>query len=773
MPSQIDSHAPRTEFAEEALRKSETRFCNLFQASPDAIFVTDLNGVILDANRTACQWLGLSAAELSGHAIAELAPPGLPPALLERLRTIEAGQVSQIEMVLLAGRRGPIPVSVSCTRFEDAQHPSLLLHARDISRRRDAEQRLRASEERLKRFFDASEDGVLFHSDGTILDANEVVGELFGLPVADLLHRPMVDFVAPNERREIGEALRRERDATYRFTGLSADGTRLFLELISRTMLSDGNRLQVAVIRDIGDQIRREEVLLLSERKYRRLFEDSHDAIFINSADGKIEAVNQAAVKLFGFESAEELLDHNAWEFYPDRAQRQELLDELHEHGFVADFELNLKDQMGNSLVVQETATAEKDAHGNLVRYRGILRDVTRQRALEDTVRRTHRMEAVGRLAGGVAHDFNNLLTAIGGYAEMCLGMTEESDPIYPDLNEILQATDRAAGLTRQLLAFSRQQVLEPSVLDLSDLVCNFKELLERTLGEDIDFSTRLAPNPWNVKADPGQIEQVVMNLAVNARDAMPDGGLLAIETGNVHLYGAEIPNCSVQPGDYVMLSVSDNGCGIDSQSCRQAFEPFFTTKKEGKGTGLGLATVYGIVKQSGGYISIESRIDEGTVVKVYLPRVDEPLQPHRAEESIEPLPADSRTILVAEDNPIVLRLVIRVLEELGHEVIAADTPARALELAKKTAGPIDLLLTDVVMPGMNGLELAERIISSRTETRLLFMSGYSKEVKFTPGHLSAGEFLQKPFTRKALRQKVTTILTDTTESNRERNAVA
>ena len=408
------------------------------------------------------------------------------------------------------------------------------------------------------------------------------------------------------------------------------------------------------------------------------------------------------------------------------------------------------------------------DAEGRPDHMAGTAQDVTERtqmekerRQLEEKLRQSQKMEAVGQLAGGVAHDFNNVLTAILGYGSLLASRLAPDAPGREEVDEILHASERAAALTRQLLAFSRRQVLKPVVLSINELIANFEKMLGRLIGEDVNLIARLDPSLGNVRADRGQLEQVIMNLAVNARDAMPDGGRLTIETANADLdesYAQQ--HVPVEPGRYVMVALSDTGSGMDEETQARIFEPFFTTKEKGKGTGLGLATVYGIVKQSGGYIWVYSEPGKGTTFKVYLPRAEE-----AAAESAPP-PSDSlprvgiETILLVEDEPAVRNLSRRVLEERGYRVLEASSGKEALERIRGEEGRIHLLLTDLVMPEMGGTELASRLEVEDPTMRVLFMSGYTDDAVVRNGLLGSGRaFLQKPFTPAMLVRKIRDVL--------------
>ena len=387
-------------------------------------------------------------------------------------------------------------------------------------------------------------------------------------------------------------------------------------------------------------------------------------------------------------------------------------------------------------------------------------RDVTERRALEQRFLQAQKMEAVGRLAGGVAHDFNNLLTAILGYADLLLYGLPTLSPLRPDLEEIRRAADRAGALTRQLLAFSRKQVLEMRVLDLNELVADVDKMLRRLLGEDIDVLTKLGSALGAVRADAGQLEQVIVNLAVNARDAMPEGGKLTIETRNAELDDSYVrEHVPVQPGRYVMLAVSDSGIGMSAETLSHVFEPFFTTKEPGKGTGLGLATVYGIVKQSGGHVWCYSERGAGTTFKVYLPRVDAPLDQISAR-AVSARTQGSETILFVEDDAVLRELIRRQLERHGYTVLEAGTADAAAALAREHVGPIHLLLADVVLPGASGPQLADELLARRTDLKVLFMSGYTEDAIVHRGVLAPNTaFINKPFSGENLAAKVRDVL--------------
>jgi PAS domain S-box-containing protein len=502
---------------------------------------------------------------------------------------------------------------------------------------------------------------------------------------------------------------------------------------------------------------RAEEELREANQTLQSLVQTSPLAIIALDLDGNVRSWNNAAERIFGWTESEvigrriQIIPDDEWDgFYNS-------LDITRQAGMFTGFETTRMRKDNSLIEVSVSAAPLVDGRGNISGSVVVIADITERKHLEEQFRQAQKMEAVGRLAGGVAHDFNNLLTAIIGYSQLALARLHHEDPMRREIEEIEQAGQRAAGLTNQLLAFSRRQVLQPQVLNLNDVVANLGKMLERLIGEDIVLVTTLAPDIGFVKADRGQIEQIIMNLAVNSRDAMPDGGRLTIETFNADLdesYTSE--HIDARPGPHVVLAISDNGCGIDKETQSNVFEPFFTTKEQGKGTGLGLSTVYGIVQQSGGHIGLYSEPGKGTTFKVYLPRLAEAEEKHESgvteKESLE----GSETVLLVEDEDSVRQLARRILEVYGYTVLPASGRDEALAICKTHNGNIDLMLTDVVMPGTSGRELAQLVAADHPEITVLYMSGYTDDAIVQHGVLGADTaFLQKPFAPMALARKV------------------
>ncbi|MGH9805636.1 MAG: response regulator [Candidatus Acidiferrales bacterium] len=524
-------------------------------------------------------------------------------------------------------------------------------------------------------------------------------------------------------------------------------------------------RRMIGATLDLTERKQTEEAMQRSESQCRSLFENAPYGIYRASAEGRFLAVNPALLSMLGYDSEEELLHKKIGPtIFLDAAERWPLPKQMRGLGLVEGVEVRWKRKDGSPLTVRVASHAVCDKQGNLLYLEGLAEDVTQQRFLEEQLRLAQKMEAVGRLAGGIAHDFNNLLNVILGYTELLQEGLKSDGKLRGLAEEIYKAGRSAASLTHQLLAFSRQQVFELQEVSVNSVISDMEQMMTRLIGEDMELVTSLEPELGMVKADPGQLQQVIMNLAVNARDAMPEGGQLILETRNVELDSEYVRKHSVvRPGPYVMLAVSDSGVGMDNETQARVFEPFFTTKGLGKGTGLGLATVYGIVKQSGGFIWVYSEPGQGTTFKVYLPRhaaeVGASQQLESGGDRPAPLPG-KETVLLVEDEPSVRSLTHRLLVRQGYTVLEAKDGDEALLVAEQAPRPVDLLLTDVVMPKMSGQQLAERLQTRWPRLKVLYMSGYT-DSKVVPLITKENRvaYLQKPFGSKDLSQKVRLVL--------------
>lgn len=504
--------------------------------------------------------------------------------------------------------------------------------------------------------------------------------------------------------------------------------------------------------------------LVNREELFRLISENAVDMIAVVDLQGNRIYNSPSYEKILGYSNEDLQGSVGLDQVHPDDRQLvEEAARDARDRGISRSIQYRMRHKSGKWLVLESIPNVVRDTSGRVEKLVIVNRDITARRQLEEQFRQAQKMEAVGRLSGGIAHDFNNLLGVIMGYAEFLQEQFDSDTSIRSSIDEILKAGKRAASLTRQLLAFSRMQVLDPKVMNLNAAIIDTEKLLRRLIGEDIELQTRLAGDLGPIKADQGQLEQVIMNLAVNARDAMPQGGKLIISTDNFnmdHDFVRRYPY-PVKVGPYALLTVTDTGTGMDEDTKARAFEPFFTTKEKGKGTGLGLATVYGVVKQSGGYIEIESSPGAGTSFKIYLPRVDAEIE-MKKERPFVPnhSAAGNETVLVVEDEESLRRLARVSLEKDGYRVLEAGDGIQAVEVSSHHNGTIDLLLTDIVMPGMGGRTLAQELTRRRPELRVVYMSGYTGQTFSSEAVIEPGtDFLAKPFTRETLLRKIREVL--------------
>ena len=647
-----------------------------------------------------------------------------------------------------------------------------LMACEDITERRQVEEALRKSEERFRELYDNAPVGYHeYDSEGRITNVNLTDFEMLGYTRKEMVGQPIWKLNVNEEtvREQVMAKLAgtlppgKELERIYR----RKDGTTFPVLIEDRLILDENGRIKGirCTIQDITERKRVEEALRKSEEKFQKLFDEAPVGYMELNAQGCITQVNRTELDMLGY-TVEEMLEQPIWKFVVEEEKaRQTVMAKLSESMQPGrGLERTYKRKDGTTLPVSIEDAFIRNVEGKVTGIHTVIRDITERKQmeqekknLEEQLRQSQKIEAIGRLAGGIAHDFNNLLTVIKGYTQLSLLELKEGDPLKGNLEEIQKSSERAADLTRQLLAFSRRQVMEMKVLDLNTLLRDLDKMLRRIIGEDIELSTLLAKDLGRVKIDPGQIEQVIMNLAVNAKDAMPSGGKLTIETANAELDESYARNhAEVKPGRYVMFSVSDTGVGMTSEVRERVFEPFFTTKEKGRGTGLGLSTVYGIVKQSGGNIWVYSEPGHGTTFKIYLARVDEPLEELREKTTRKGLPRGSETVLVVEDEKKVRTLTVEILGRQGYRVLDASRGDDALAISEKHKGPIHLILVDVVMPGINGTELAKRFMSLHPDIRILYMSGYTDNVIVHHGVLEKGvNYIQKPFTIDELTRKV------------------
>jgi two-component system, cell cycle sensor histidine kinase and response regulator CckA len=638
-----------------------------------------------------------------------------------------------------------------------------------------AEEVLRVSDIRYRRLFESAKDGILLLDGETaeITDVNPYMVEMLGYDYDEFLGKKLCD-VSPFRETEKTQNFFRElqKEGYIRYENLSLETKEkkpIDVEFVSNAYDVDGKKVIQCNIRDITGRKRAEEALGRSETKFYELFNDAPVGYFEYDNQGRITSVNRTELEMLGY-TLEEILGQPVWKFVVELDEaRHRILAKL--AGIMPPArgrEQTYRRKDGTTFPALIEDRLLKDSDGKIIGIRSTIQSIAERKQmekekalLEEQLRQSQKMEAMGRLAGGIAHDFNNLLTIIKGYSQLFLMDLKKGDPMEKGIEQIQKATQRAGDLIRQLLAFSRRQVMEMRVLDLSSLLSELDKMFRRVIGEDIVLVTLLTEDLGRVKADPGQLGQVLMNLVVNARDAMPSGGKLTIEMANVVLDEEYVrTHIEVPPGRYVVLSVSDTGVGMTPEVRDRIFEPFFTTKEKGKGTGLGLSTVYGIVKQSGGNILVYSEPGKGTTFKIYLPIVDEPLE-EWAEMVVEgEIPRGKETILIVEDFEEVRQLARQVLERQGYQVLEAGDGNATLLVCEKYKGQIHLMVTDVVMPGMSGRELADRIKSSHPEMKVLYTSGYADDTIVHYGvSRDRVNYLQKPFTMEGLSRKVREVL--------------
>ncbi|NOY77150.1 MAG: PAS domain S-box protein [Calditrichaeota bacterium] len=638
----------------------------------------------------------------------------------------------------------------------------------EFHQRMEVEKSLKQTQDKLSNILYTVSDGIIsVNRENKIIVFNKGAERIFGYDHTEMLGKDIRSLVPDTLKEKVlrvlgsifqGDASTPLLKKQFEVQGRRKNGDIFPIEISVSKLVMGDEIIITAVLRDISERKRIESQL----RKLSQVVEQSPLSVMITDRAGTIEYVNPAFTQITGY-SAEEVIGKN-----PKILQSGKTTPNIYKtmwdrvaSGEIWQGELLDRKKSGQEYWALSLISPIKNKDGLITHYLGIQEDITRQKKLEEQLFQAQKMESIGRLAGGVAHDFNNLLTPILAYSQFLIPEFSEGDPIREDLEQIRNAGERAARLTRQLLAFSRKQILKLEVLNINEIVGESEKMFRRVIGEDIDFVTILDPELGFTKIDPGQFEQILMNLIINARDAMPQGGKIILETLNVELdenYTQQ--HAQVHPGSYVMLGVSDNGMGMDAETQARIFEPFFTTKEKGKGTGLGLATVYGIVKQSGGYIWVYSEPGKGTTFKIYFPRVREDASEFPAKEILIDTFQGNENILVVEDEEVVRRSAIKILTKYGYNVFEASNAGEALLIAEQLDEPIHLLLTDVIMPKMSGVQLASRLMELQPQMAVLYMSGYTDNAIVHHGVLDSDkEFLEKPFTPETLTRKVREVL--------------
>ena len=769
---ELECEIAKRRLTEQALSESDDRFKAFMDNTPAIAFVKHADGRYVYANRL---FERLRTEDWQGRTDFQMWPEEIARKLSEHDRSVlETGQTIEREETIPSPKGAALHWwTYKFPLTDSAGRRYIAGVAVDITARRRAEEVLSASQARLTGILDIAEDGIISMDQNHRINLfNQGAEKIFGYAASEVLgqplnlllprrfqgaHRQHVQGFAqsPDTARTMGERLE--------VFGCRKDGTEFPAEVSISKLVLGNEVFFTSIVRDVTERKRVEEILTTSEESYRDLVENARDIIYTHDLTGRFTSLNRAGEQLTGYTRQEALTMNFADAVAPEYLElaREMLARKIAgEPATVYELDIVTKDSRRLALEINSRPICRD---GKAVGMQGVARDITERRLLEEQLRQSQKMESVGRLAGGIAHDFNNLLTVITGYSELLLKRFTEDEDLADKLEEIRKASKRASALTYQLLAFSRKQVLQPKVVDINAIVTEVGKMLQRLIGEDIELVMVLHPGIGRIKADPGQISQIIMNLTVNARDAMPQGGKLSIETTNVDLDQEYVRHhLGAKPGSYVMLALLDTGTGMDAATQQKIFEPFFTTKGTGSGTGLGLATVYGIVKQSGGYITVESEIGLGSTFKIYLPLVEVNDETESAwlESANGEMPKGTEKILLVEDEQLVRTLTREILEMCGYEVLEARDGVEAISICERVDCVIDLMVTDLIMPQISGREVAEHLSGSRPEMRVLYMSGYTDDaiVRHGLGDGSAN-FIQKPFTPETLAHKVRQVI--------------
>ena len=748
---------------ENALRKSEEKFSKAFRSSPAAMCIVDVdrNSTFLEINETFERITGFRRDEIIGRSSTELGLYADAQVLPEhRKRLLAEGGYRNLEVRFRKKNEEIIVGLISAEQIELDGSLCAIATALDVTESIRVHRELKESEELYHRLFELESDAIVLvdRESGNLLAANAAATLLYGYSREELLSLNRIDLSAEPEKT-IQATMEMQTSIPLRWHK-KKDGTVFPVEISGAYFDLKGRSIFVSAIRDITSRKLSEAALKHSEEKFSKAFHSNPAAIVIIDLGGESYLeVNRTFEQMTGFRR-DEVIGQSRGDLllWTDKLLREKAIRQLTREGALHNLECHFRKKNGGQGVGLLSAELI-EIEGRQCAITATV-DITERHHLESQLRQAQKLESVGRLAGGVAHDFNNLLTIINGYSSLLLKELQPGDPAYLYAQEIGKAGNHAAGLTRQLLAFSRKQILEPRLLDVNTVVTDSGRMLQRLIGEDIELTTRLAPDLGQVMVDPDQIHQVIVNLVVNARDAMPDGGKLDIATENVEVDESSLAaHPDALPGSYVMITVSDNGLGMDVNTLQSAFEPFFTTKERGKGTGLGLSTVYGIVRQSGGWIDVQSEVGKGSSFRIYIPRTEACAVPAMAPVAVQTLHG-GETVLVVEDQEAVRELTKTVLEAYGYQVLEAVNGAEALACVEQHSDEIHLLLTDVIMPGMNGMDLSKRLRALRPKLKVLFTSGYPSEVIARRGVVERDvAYLPKPFNPETLVAKVRSVL--------------
>ena len=768
--------AAALEEAERALRESERRYRHITEAVTDYIFTVRIeDGQPVDTIH------GQNSEVVTGYTSAEFAadpylwinmvPEAHRAAVRDQAaRLLAGGGHSSLEHRIVRKDGEVRWVRNTLVPQHDAQGTLVSYDGliRDITGRKQADAALRESEERFRNLTEHIPVSIQgYRTDGVVVYWNKASEDMYGYTAQEAIGRNLADLIVPPDllplwKQALHEGTRATHSGEFLPAGdlrlLHRDGHRVPVHSIHTAVCSQGNDPMLFCIDvDLSERKKAEETVAAAARQWQHTFDAIEDLVAVIDREHRVVQANKAMREFFGHD---DIIGTPCYRlFHGTDAPPKHGVSFLAFQGAGA-AHVELQEPHLGDRKFDLYAYPVADEQGDTVQVVHVVRDITEQRQLEEQFHQSQKMEAVGQLAGGIAHDFNNLLTAISGYTEMALDRLTAGAPLHHDISQVKRAADRAASLTRQLLAFSRHQVLRPTVIDLGTVVADMSKILRRVIGEDIRLVTTPCPTLGRVKADQSQIESVIMNLAVNARDAMPRGGTLTIDTANVDLDAAKAHQCpDIEPGPYVRLSVADTGTGMDDETLAHVFEPFFTTKKPGKGTGLGLSTVHGIIKQSGGHTEAHSTLGKGTTIDVFLPRVADTPDTPPAGPPAQTM-RGTETILLVEDEDVVRDLAHTILAQQGYTIIEAHDGVQALQLCEQHAKAIDLVVTDIVMPRLDGRQLVKRLRTRQPDIRVLYISGYTKStIRDRDAIDPATTFLPKPFLPDALVSEVRRVL--------------
>jgi len=762
--------------AGNSLRPREEMFSSTFENAPVGMCLVSPQGRFLNVNKALSRFLEYSKDELLSMNFGEVTHPDDLPASNEWVDKLLAGvgTIKDLEKryICKSGRVAWGVVRSSVLRDADGKPLLFITHVQDITEHKLAERRIADNLAFIQTMIETSPVGIItYNAGGDTVWTNEATARILG-GTLDQLRRQNFRQLESWKRSGLLDAAEKAL-ATGEEQQLDVDVTTTFgkkVLLSSRLVpyVYEGQQHLLGMYSDITERLQMQKALLHSEKQFRNLLENVQLVAVMLDRNGNMTYCNGYLLGLTGW-SNEEILGKSWFDLFLPEEVRESVRSFFNAGIATAalpnQYENEIMTRKGDRRLIVWNNSMLYDPRGDVTGTASIGNDVTEHRSLEEQLRESQKMEAVGRLAGGIAHDFNNLLTVIIGYVELLLSKIGKDNPLSQEAGEIRNAALRAASLTNQLLAFSRRQILSPEVLDLNSIVTDVENMLRRIIEEHINLALNLCEALWKVKADRSRIEQVIVNMVINAKDAMPKGGTLTIETRNIQIEDmtANI-NPEIGPGAYAVFSIKDTGHGMDRETMARVFEPFFTTKEVGKGTGLGLATVYGIVMQSGGHIQVDSEPGHGTMFSIYLPRAQETPSPPKkaapAEINAISLSADTKTILLVEDSDIVRELTRNILDIYGYAILEASSPEDAIRLCESHGGEIHLLLTDVVMPGMSGRELSDRLQPVRPSMKVLYMSGYTGEAIVEHGILDAGiHFIPKPFSPESMAQKILEVL--------------